>query len=122
MRSEETVGIQIFLSNEVNYVYIKMKCKRSASNASLIISKDVSAGISDLVASTSVTSVSNVFKPINICFRFSRKLLKLTTHKFAQTQFRKVLFIGNDVITYFRSAANCINVFILGHVRVAISR
>ena len=29
---------------------------------------------------------------------------------------------GNDVTSYFRSAENGINVFILGHVRVAISR
>ena len=32
------------------------------------------------------------------------------------------IFTGNDVINYFRSAGNCTNVSILGHVRVAISR
>ena len=31
-------------------------------------------------------------------------------------------FTGNDVTIYFRSAANRINVFSLGHVRVVISR
>ena len=32
------------------------------------------------------------------------------------------ILTGNDVISYFRSAANRINVVILGYVRVAISR
>ena len=32
------------------------------------------------------------------------------------------IFTENNVTRYFRSAANRINVFILGHVRVAISR
>ena len=30
--------------------------------------------------------------------------------------------IGNNVISYFRSAANCINIAIWGHVLIAISR
>ena len=32
------------------------------------------------------------------------------------------IFNGSDVTSYFRSAASRINVIILGHVRVAISR
>ena len=31
------------------------------------------------------------------------------------------IFAGNDVIIYSQSAANSINLFILGHVRVAIN-
>ena len=31
------------------------------------------------------------------------------------------ILTGNDVINYFWSAANCLNVFIWGHVQAAIS-
>ena len=42
----------------------------------------------------------------------------LTHHSLASLY----IFTGKDVTIYFRSAANRINMFILGHVRMAISR
>ena len=65
----------------------------------------------------SATAVTNCF------FLISSKLLEIVTLKF-KTAARDSLYIftGNSVTTYFRSAANRMNVFILGHVWVAISR
>ena len=52
------------------------------------------------------------------CFPFSRKLLKLATSKICHNVALDRLHNGNDVICYFWSTAVCINVSILGHVRV----
>ena len=53
---------------------------------------------------------------------FSRKLPTLATNKFMQTYSRNLYSLTGIDVSYFRSAANRINAFILGHVRDAISR
>ena len=56
---------------------------------------------------------------------FSHKLLMLAASKFNTTYKALDSFYtstGNDVTSYFRSAANRINVCILGHVLIAISQ
>ena len=52
-----------------------------------------------------------------------RQLLRLKRRGVSPTRpYGGLLVTGIDVITYFRSVANRINVFILSHILVAISR
>ena len=82
-----------------------------------------------MASSAASGRLQTVFMPLptspskNDLYEISRKLLELETSKIYHDVALESLYIptGNDAIIYFRSSANCINVFILGHVRVAIS-